>query len=133
MSTYEIIGGANGPTSIFLASPWGGFGGFDVFGVIFVLVFILVAGVIIHSLVKSARQGIRNSRSPQLTVEAVVVAKRTEVWGDHARTYYHVTFQVESGDRMEMQLEGEQYGLLAEGDQGRLTFQGTRYISFERM
>ena len=43
MSTYEIIGGADGPTSIFLASPWGGFGGFDVMGVMFVLVFILAA------------------------------------------------------------------------------------------
>ena len=37
-----------------------------------------------------------------------------------------------SGDRMELRLSGAEYGMLAEGDRGRLTFQGTRYLSFER-
>ena len=36
------------------------------------------------------------------------------------------TFQVESGDRMELGVSGTEYGMLAEGDMGRLTFQGTR-------
>ena len=47
-------------------------------------------------------------------------------------TSYYVTFQVESGDRMELQVSGREYGMLAEGDIGKLTFQGTRYLSFER-
>ena len=47
-------------------------------------------------------------------------------------TTYYATFQVESGDRMELRLSGAEYGMLAEGDRGRLTFQGTRYLSFER-
>ena len=47
-------------------------------------------------------------------------------------TTYYATFQVESGDRMELRLSGAEYGILAEGDRGRLTFQGTRYLSFER-
>ena len=47
-------------------------------------------------------------------------------------TDYYVTFQVESGDRMEFAVSGSEYGMLAEGDQGTLTFQGTRYLSFER-
>jgi hypothetical protein len=50
----------------------------------------------------------------------------------HSTTYY-VTFQVESGDRMELQLAGNEYGLLVEGDRGKLTFQGTRYLGFERV
>ena len=37
-------------------------------------------------------------------------------------TRYYVTFQVESGDRMEFSVSGR-YGLLV--DTGRLTFQGT--------
>ena len=49
-----------------------------------------------------------------------------------ASTTYYATFQVESGDRMELRLSGAEYGMLAEGDRGRLTFQGTRYLSFER-
>ena len=40
--------------------------------------------------------------------------------------------EVESGDRMELNLSGQEYGLLAEGDRGKLTFQGTRYLGFER-
>ncbi|NMA03148.1 MAG: DUF2500 domain-containing protein, partial [Clostridiales bacterium] len=44
---------------------------------------------------------------------------------------YYVTFQVESGDRMEFRVSGKEYGLLAEGDVGKLTFQGTRYHEFE--
>ena len=27
---------------------------------------------------------------------------------------------------------GRDYGLMAEGDEGRLTFQGTRFLGFER-
>jgi hypothetical protein len=33
---------------------------------------------------------------------------------------------------MELQVDGSEYGMLVEGDQGRLTFQGTRYLGFER-
>ena len=47
-------------------------------------------------------------------------------------TSYYATFQVESGDRMELSMTGTEYGLLAEGDRGKLTFQGTRYLGFER-
>ena len=43
------------------------------------------------------------------------------------------TFQVESGDRMEFHVGGAEYGMLAEGDAGKLTFQETRYLGFERM
>ena len=44
----------------------------------------------------------------------------------------YVTFQVESGDRMELSIDGSEYGLLAEGDEGVLTLQGTRYLGFDR-
>nr|WP_330380884.1 DUF2500 family protein [Anaerobutyricum hallii] len=27
---------------------------------------------------------------------------------------------------------GKEYGMLAEGDEGKLTFQGSRYLGFER-
>ena len=47
-------------------------------------------------------------------------------------TTYFATFEVESGDRMELKVSDKEYGMLAEGDIGKLTFQGTRYKSFER-
>ena len=33
---------------------------------------------------------------------------------------------------MEFAIRGTEYGLLAEGDRGKLTFQGTRYLGFQR-
>lgn len=76
-------------------------------------------------------------------MEASVVTKRTQVYAatrqntsvhshHHGRTSYYATFQFESGDRLELPLNASDYGMLAEGDQGKLSFQGTRFLSFER-
>ena len=122
-----------------------GFGtGFTVFGIMFTLVFVLVFGMFIVIAVKGIRQWNKNNHSPRLTVPASVVAKRTNVSHHHHNhggagmhhtthsTTYYVTFQVESGDRMELHVAGHEFGMLIEGDRGKLTFQGTRYLGFER-
>ena len=117
------------------------------FGMFF-LVFFLALGMIIFSFIKGIGQWNKNNHSPRLTVDALVVTKRMDVShrrhvnaGDHTgahryhtttSTFYYVTFQVDSGDRMEFQVSGPEYGLLAEGDRGRLSFQGTRYLGFQR-
>lgn len=64
-----------------------------------------------------------------------VSAGATGAQGYHTTTStsYYVTFQVESGDRMELQVNGSEYGMLVEGDHGKLSFQGTRYLGFERL
>lgn len=43
-----------------------------------------------------------------------------------------MTFEVKSGDRMELSVAGKEYGQMAEGDVGELSFQGTRFLGFER-
>ena len=84
----------------------------------------------------------------RLTVPAKVTGKRQntthhrhpnagDVSGAHgyhttSTTAYYVTFQVDSGDRLELSVSGAEYGMLAEGDVGSLTFQGTRYLAFQR-
>ena len=121
-----------------------GFGtGFTIFQIMFTLVFVLVIGTFIVTAVKGIGQWNKNNNAPRLTVPATVVAKRTNVSHHHAgannhhhhhtSTSYYVTFQVESGDRMELHVAGREYGLLVEGDHGNLTFQGTRYLSFDRI
>ena len=115
-----------------------GFGfdfGFGLFGVMFAVVFLLVISVFIVVFVKGISQWNKNNHSPRLTVPATVVSKRADIsHGYHTSTStsYYVTFQVESGDRMELHMSGSEYGLLIEGDRGNLTFQGTRYLGFER-
>ena len=99
-----------------------------IFGVFAVMIWILVS------------RWRKNENSPRLTVPAEVVSKRTAISRHRSSrthhvstsTSYYVTFQVESGDRMELPLSGSEFGLLIEGDRGRLTFQGTRFLSFER-
>ena len=101
------------------------------------IIFMLVIGVFVVTAVKGIGEWNKNNNSPRLTVPAVVVTKRTNVHRSggehhHTSTTYYVTFEVESGDRMELRVDGDQYGLLVEGDSGLLTFQGTRFLEFER-
>ncbi len=117
--------------------------GFVAFQIMFTLVFVLVVGVFLVLAIKGIRQWNKNNHSPRLTVPATIVSKRTNVSNHHHHgstgmhhtthsTTYYATFQVESGDRMELQMAGHEFGLLVEGDKGMLTFQGTRYLGFER-
>ena len=114
---------------------------FDILSFIVPIMFIVVFGIIIFSIIQGISTWHKNNNSPRLTVPAVIVAKRTDVshhqhanagdmsgaHGFHttSSTTYYVTFQ-------ELHVSGLEYGMLAEGDTGRLTFQGTRYLSFER-
>ena len=108
---------------------------FDLFTGLFFLAFFIILAMIVVQFVRGIAQWGRNNASPRLTVEATVVAKRERTWRNqnHHGTTYYATFQVESGDRMELPMRGTDCGMLAEGDRGRLTFQGTRFLGFERM
>ena len=117
---------------------------FNIIPVIVFVMFVFVIGMIIVRLIQGANQWRKNNESPVLTVEAAVVAKRADV--SHycqdtgvdgmtqmtSSTTYYATFEVASGDRMEFQIRDSVYGMLAERDEGKLTFQGTRYLGFER-
>jgi len=113
-------------------------GFFVIHRLMFTLIPILMLLIIATQLIRSITQWNKDNHAPRLTVPATVVAKREDYRrrknGNHTshRTWYYVTFQVESGDRMELQLQGNEYGLLVEGDRGNLTFQGSRYLGFER-
>lgn len=112
---------------------------FSLFPVLFLMVFSLVFGLVLVVIIKEIRQWNKNNHSPRLTLVAQVVAKRVDMGRRRSNrnvvtsSKYYATFEVESGDRMELVLPGQEYGLLAEGDWGRLSFQGTRFLGFDRM
>ena len=113
------------------------YNGFSMFGVIWGVMAVLIVSMIVIVIIvilKSLGQWKKDNNSPRLTVPASVVAKRTQVSGGHGdtSTSYYATFQVDSGDRMELRVSGTEYGQLAEGDRGSLTFQGSRYLDFKR-
>ena len=89
------------------------YSGFDaLFSILFPLVFLMVLGMILFTVVGNLRTWSKNNASPRLTVSAAVVAKRMNVFRHHTAN--------------------AEYGQLAEGDTGKLSFQGTRYLGFER-
>jgi hypothetical protein len=84
-----------------------------------------------------AQQIEADNRAPQVQVMARVLSRRqsfhhSSVGSHHAYSGYYVTFELDNGDRMELHLSGQEYGLLIEGDTGVLTYQGSRYVRFER-
>jgi hypothetical protein len=99
--------------------------------------------IIFYVITKAALQRRQDDNSPMLNVPAKVVTKRMNVinrshnsFGGHLstihQTTYYATFEVESGDRIEFCISGAEYGILAEGDCGTLTFQGKRFLAFFR-
>jgi hypothetical protein len=106
--------------------------GFGLFPITFFVVFGLAFFIIVTTIVQNAKRNRINNNSPRVTSAAEVVTKRTHVWGDHSHTDYYATFQFESGDRLELEIPHNQFGYLVEGDKGNLTFQGTRFLEFQR-
>ena len=109
---------------------------------IFPIFFLLIFGLILFTIIRGIKEWNHNNHQPVLSVPAKVVSKRAHVsrsthnHDNHhhhsSSTTYYVTFEVESGDRMELHIPSNEYGLIAEGDEGKLTFQGTRFHSFNR-
>ena len=121
------------------------FSGFRVFDIVFWVIFALVAVLIVVTIIRGIARWNKNNHSPRVDSEAKVVAKRMDIrhmnhgnagsvnnMNSMTSTWYYVTFQFTSGDRIELEVPRDEYGLLAEGDTGTLTFQGKRYLGFER-
>lgn len=122
--------------------------GYDTFNAIFSFVFLIAVAVIVVVLVKGVAQWHENNEAPRLTVEARVVNKREDIHyeqhanagditgahGYHTTTsvVYFVTFQVESGDQMRFVVNSSEYEMLQEGMSGRVSFQGSRFLGFEK-
>jgi hypothetical protein len=115
---------------------------------IVVLMLVVGIGTMIFRAVQGVREWSHNNDQPVLTVPAKIVTKRHNVsvrrshhhhGHDHhhhshgtTSTRYFATFELEGGERMEFELPEREAGLLAEGDRGELTYQGTRYHGFHR-
>lgn len=130
--------------------------GFDFFNIFFIVIAVLVVGLFIFVLInmighrrlfngvlrRAVDQMEQDDHAPRLTVTATVVSKRSNITVHHhtsdsvyphtSTTSYYATFQVQSGDRMELSVPSTEYGLLVEGDEGDLTFQGSRFLRFDR-
>ena len=117
--------------------------GLDPFFVIFGIFFVAALLFILFQVIKSIGQWHHNNQSPRETQKAVVVTKRSDTThhmsthdsmsSSSSSTTYYATFELENGERLEFTVKGKFYGQLVEGDNGYLTFQGTRFVAFERI
>lgn len=80
----------------------------------------------------------KQGRKPVYDIQAEVKGKRTLVEADPEHpdipwTRYFITFHKRDGNRVEMEVPGEDYGLAAEGDEGVLVYsKGDAFIVFKR-
>lgn len=80
----------------------------------------------------------KQGRKPVFNIQAEVKGKRTLMEADPEnpaipRTRYFLTFHKRDGNRVEMEVPGEDYGLAAEGDEGILVYsKGDEFIVFKR-
>ena len=99
-------------------------------------VFAIVAGGFLYAIVRGLRIWMGNNASEVVTRAVTVVDKRTEVWGgsgdSSANTNYYMTFEMDDQSRIELPVRADKYGLMVVGDQGELTYQGTRFKHFNR-
>lgn len=112
-----------------------GFINFEIFSIIFIIMFCTVLFFFFFTFFNMIKQYHKDEKSPRLTVQAKVVSKRNHYKkrsnSMHSTSYYYVTFEVESKDRMELRVPSNEFGYLVEGDEGILTFQGSRFLEFK--
>jgi hypothetical protein len=112
------------------------------FGLAPVIIGLVLVGMAIYILIRAMggiARWVSDSSKPVLTRRARVIGKRTHVSGGGGTqpsgtwTAYFVSFElVEDGSRHEFKVRGKEYGLLCEGDEGHLAYQGGRYRGFSR-
>ena len=102
----------------------------------FYLIAFVIIGVLAFHLLRGLAEWLRNNQSPRETKQATVVAKRFQVSGggqqQPSQTTYYLTFEFLDRQRLEYRVKASIFGQLVEGDRGILTYQGSRFLDFNR-
>ena len=109
---------------------------FKLIGIFAILLVAVISVLIVVMSIGVFSNKRKNRKSPILKAKAKVVSKRMHYSKsrnfDSLDTYCYATFEVESGERLELSVPYNEYGLLVEGDQGVLELQGTIFLNFVR-
>lgn len=117
---------------------------FNITFILFIIMFLFsslaFSAGFVFIIIYAVKQKSKNDNAPRLTVEAKVVDKRTVSHRHHNhhnhishRHYYHyVSFELSDGQRTELCVDRIDFDSLCVADEGELTLQGTRFISFEK-
>ena len=127
---------------------------FQVMQTLFIVVFVVVVGLIVLAAIRARRQRAVNNAAPEVSAVARVADKRIELSGgggssltptmsvdgtysttvssDSISQRHLVTFEQPGGERFELEVPANEYGLLVVGDEGSVSMKGTRYLGFTR-
>lgn len=112
----------------------------DFYMIAFIIMFSIIIGL---SIIIVIRQWWKNRCSPLIVTQATVLNKRIEEHyirskrnaGIGMRTrkvlVYYIIFHLEGGERIELRVNNNEYMKLQKGQQGKLSFQGSKYLGFE--
>jgi len=103
---------------------------FIIFSLIIFVIIVIVQDAIKKKRSKSISRNINHYNSEKIISEAQIFSKMISI--REGSPYYYIAFEFLSGCVLEFCVSKEKYKEFKEGDVGVLTFQGTRYISFER-
>lgn len=105
----------------------------------FIVMFSIIIGL---SLIIIIRQWWKNKKSPLIVTQSTISGKRIEEHyirskrsnslGYRTRKVliYYITFSLEGGEHIELRTNESVYLDLKNGDYGKLTFKGSKYIEF---
>jgi hypothetical protein len=102
--------------------------------IMFTIVPVIIGLGFVFMIFTFIKNNTRNTGKPKVAAPATIVAKRQELstQSDSHYTWHYVTFEFETRDRIELSVDSLEYGLMVENDKGMLTFQGDKFIGFER-
>lgn len=115
----------------------------DLFMLMFFVIFFLAICTIMFSLISSISEHNKNRKQPIVPTQAKVISKFQDVTNhlthsqhnntmSHTNTNYYIAFEFSNHERVQFKVSKLEFGKIIEGDVGILTFQGSRFISFER-
>ena len=103
---------------------------FEFFGLLLIVLgIVFFISIFVFLFLRTVKQNKKNNQAQLIEEEALVVSKRSQFI---KVTSYYITFQLSNGERKEFSVSAKNYGLIAEGDNGTLKYQGTRFVSFIR-
>lgn len=114
---------------------------FYIFTIMLFFVFLVASLGFLTVMFGSLKNWTYNNSTPILTVDAKVIGKRFKTFQDtqgfaemipsyNYATLYFVTFEVENEEKLEFSVTSVEYDNLVEGNDGKLSYQGTRFLEF---
>lgn len=109
---------------------------------LFIAMSALIVGLCIAVIIT---KWLKNKRFPVITVKAKISDLNICKYNRYRNRYaspgresstvnlYYAVFGTENGEHIELRVKKLEYYKLKKGYKGKLTFQGTKYISFERL